>query len=632
MRHPPENADALFLQHQEEVAQAVSGRAEISVSVGLNRIQDEPLALREAIVVSRLQEADPEVTAAHIRGQVDLAALALKYHDATVHQQYRPQEAKATAMFDALEQIRLEALGIQHYPGMRHNLEQRHCSEFELNGYDRAQQSSEAALTDVVAMIAREAMTQQPSPAPIQRLVHLMRPWVEEAAQVHLKQLGVHLTSQEAFARTVQEILFDLKLTTHRPASSSAEGKEDGEQADALGHHDENPQEENEEAATQMLQSSGESSDAESDGASESSLSMDAETAEEEATDPHEKRPRTGANDGIFTGENSTNYRAFSTAFDEIVTADALASPEELQRLFELLMEKVRQYHTVTSRLATRLQRLLLAQQTRQWIYELEDGMIDNARLSRVVVHPETTSIYKIEKDTEFRDTVVTLLIDNSGSMRGRPISIAALSADILARTLERCGVKVEILGFTTRDWKGGHSRKAWLEAGRPENPGRLNDLRHIIYKSAHQRLNRARHNLGLMLKEGLLKENIDGEAVLWAAQRLKTRHEQRKILMVISDGAPVDDATLSANSGGYLDQHLREVIHAIEREGAIELLAIGIGHDVTRYYSRAVTLHDVEQLGDTMLQQITDLFAPEDIRRHRKASRRRNASFQKAC
>ena len=259
-------------------------------------------------------------------------------------------------------------------------------------------------------------------------------------------------------------------------------------------------------------------------------------------------------------------------------------------------------------------------------MYELEDGIIDNARLARVVIHPDTTTIYKTEKDTNFRDTVVTLLIDNSGSMRGRPITIAALSADILARTLERCGVKVEILGFTTRDWKGGFSRKAWLDAGRPADPGRLNDLRHIIYKSADQRLNRARRNLGLMLKDGTLKENIDGEAILWAVQRLRARHEDRKILMVISDGAPVDDATLSANSGGYLDQHLRQVISAVEREGKIELLAIGIGHDVTRYYSRAVTLHDVEQLGDTMLQQITTLFSKEEIRLTRKAERRRAA------
>jgi len=259
-------------------------------------------------------------------------------------------------------------------------------------------------------------------------------------------------------------------------------------------------------------------------------------------------------------------------------------------------------------------------------MYEQEDGMIDNARLARIVARPDLREIYKIEEDTEFRDTVVTLLIDNSGSMRGRPITIAALSADILARTLERCAVKVEILGFTTRDWKGGNARRDWLSTNRPANPGRLNDLRHIIYKPASQRLSRARRNLALMLKDGLLKENIDGEAVLWAYQRLKARPEQRKILMVISDGAPVDDSTLSANSGGYLDAHLREVITRIEQEGAIELLAIGIGHDVTRYYSRAVTLHDVEQLGDVMLEEITRLFVKEDTRRARKSARRKAA------
>jgi cobaltochelatase CobT len=340
----------------------------------------------------------------------------------------------------------------------------------------------------------------------------------------------------------------------------------------------------------------------------------------------HEKAPRATPNRQEWANAVGLQYHAYTTAYDEIVSADTLAPADELQRLFDALMQKVRQYHTVTSRLATRLQRLLLAQQARQWIYELEDGLIDNARLARLVVHEETRNIYKIEQDTKFRDTVVSLLIDNSGSMRGRPITIAALSADILARTLERCGVKVEILGFTTRDWKGGYSRKAWLDAGRTPNPGRLNDLRHIIYKSADQRLNRARRNLGLMLRDGILKENIDGEAIQWAYQRLRTRHEQRKILMVISDGAPVDDATLSANTGSYLDQHLREVIRTIEREGAVELLAIGIGHDVTRYYSRAVTLHDVEQLGDAMLEQITQLFAPEDIRLTRTAMRRRAA------
>lgn len=623
MNHSGPHKDEAFLQHQAELAQAVSGRPEITVSVGLNRIQDEPLALRDAIVISKLKDNDPEVVAAHMRGQVDLAALAMKHHSANTHAQHRPHDAKAASVFDALEQIRLEALGVDQFPGMKHNLEQRHESAFELNGYSRMQQTSDTALADVVAMVAREAITGQQPPAAIRRLVGIMRPWVDEVAHAHITQLHDCIDSQEQFARTVQEILYDLKLTTHRPTMAASEGTDEEQQAEATGHRDDGSDEEQQDPATQTLKSSGESSDDDSDANTQATAPADAESDEQAEIEPRDKRPRAGANYGEADGITRIGYRAFTTQFDEIVEADSLASPDELQRLFDLLMQKVKQYHTVTSRLATCLQRLLLAQQTRQWIYELEDGMIDNARLSRVVVRPETTTIYKIEKDTDFRDTVVTLLIDNSGSMRGRPITIAALSADILARTLERCGVKVEILGFTTRDWKGGFSRKAWLESGRPQDPGRLNDLRHIIYKSAHQRLNRARRNLGLMLKDGLLKENIDGEAILWAAQRLKSRHEQRKILMVISDGAPVDDATLSANSGGYLDQHLREVIRGIEREGAIEMLAIGIGHDVTRYYSRAVTLHDVEQLGDAMLEQITSLFAPKDSRISRKAMRR---------
>ena len=422
----------------------------------------------------------------------------------------------------------------------------------------------------------------------------------------------------------MQEVLYDLELITHRPVMEAPDEDGDDETMDAQGHQ---TTEEGDEQTNpqQSMRQSKEGDSHETDGTEEAPSDMDIDAEEMES--PRDKTARSSPNRPELLGLSGTPpYHAYTLAYDETIEADALAPADELNRLFEQLMLKVKQYHTVTSRLATRLQRLLLAQQTRQWIYELEDGMIDNARLARIVSRPDVTTIYKIEKDTDFRDTVVSLLIDNSGSMRGRPITIAALSADILARTLERCGVKVEILGFTTRDWKGGFSRKAWMEQGRRPDPGRLNDLRHIIYKSADQRLNRARRNLGLMLKDGILKENIDGEAIQWSVARLRARREQRKILMVISDGAPVDDSTLSANSGGYLDQHLRQVIAGVEKSGDIELLAIGIGHDVTRYYSRAVTLHDVEQLGDTMLKEITRLFAKEDIRLTRKAQRRKAA------
>ena len=615
-----------FLELQAQAAQALSGKAELKVSIGLNRIVDEPLANRDLIMIAKSADASPADATRHLRGQVDLAALSLKHHHADTHAHHRPADAQAAATFDALEQIRLEALG-SALPGIRHNLAERHEMNFRAKGYDAPGEGMPNTLPDVVAMIAREKITGDAPPKAIELRVKDMRPWVEKAALPHLAQLADAVQNQEKFARVVEHILFDLKLVTHRPGDVEGGEGNPSDSPDMLGHTDENAADEDMQSdERQQLQSAGETADNDYGEQQEVKAAGDFDSDTEIETAAEEKAPRSGQNQPELLTDHANSYRAFTTQFDEIVPASELASHEELDRLFETLMQKVKQYHTVTSRLATRLQRLLLAQQTRQWMYELEDGIIDNARLAHIVARPDVTTIYKLEKDTEFRDTVVTLLIDNSGSMRGRPITIAALSADILARTLERCGVKVEILGFTTRDWKGGHSRKAWLEAGRPHDPGRLNDLRHIIYKSADQRLNRARHNLGLMLKDGILKENIDGESILWAYQRLRARREQRKILMVISDGAPVDDATLSTNSGAYLDRHLREVIERIERSGDVELLAIGIGHDVTRYYSRAVTLHDVEQLGDTMLAQITELFSAEDVRLTRKAMRRRAA------
>ena len=616
-----------FLARQSEVAQALSGKPELKVAVGLNRVVDDPLAQRELILISKPLDASAAVAKRHMRGQVDLAALALKYHNTELHQTRRPADAQASALFDALEEIRLETIGGSQFPGIKHNLAQRHQTAFEFKGYNQSPEHSLMALPDVVAMIAREAITGEKPPAAIASLVMQMRPWVQQAAEKHILALKEKTSSQRDFARVVQDILFDLKLITHRPGNSEGGEGEASDTTDVLGHtSDDDAHDDMQTDATQSLQSAGEADENEHGERREVKAPGDFDSDAEQEAMPKEKAPRAAPNRPEFAFDAADSYRAFTTKFDEIVAADALAPAEELNRLFDSLMQKVRQYHTVTSRLATRLQRLLLAQQTRQWIYELEDGIIDNARLARIVARPDTTTIYKIENDTDFRDTVVTLLIDNSGSMRGRPITIAALSADILARTLERCGVKVEILGFTTRDWKGGSSRKAWLDAGRPAEPGRLNDLRHIIYKSADQRLSRARRNLGLMLKDGILKENIDGESILWACHRLRARREQRKILMIISDGAPVDDSTLSANSGSYLDRHLREVIQSIERAGDVELLAIGIGHDVTRYYSRAVTLHDVEQLGDTMLAQITSLFSKEDTRLTRKGLRRKAA------
>ena len=597
----PAELEAEFLTRQTHVAQAISGKKELTVAMGLNRETDDPLRATDTLMLFKIHEGGEAYQKRHLRAQVDLASLALKHHSSALHQSERPQEAQAGAVFDALETIRLEALGGLTYPGIKHNLSLRHKV-----ACDRGLATQTAApLETAVALLVREALTGEKSPASVAPLLALWRGHIEKTMGARMQQLVASMAQQKPFARVVRHILADLALSAARPVGQGTPQDDEAEPPQA--HGEEESPEENETSPLQSMAMKGEGDDTQETGKEAAPTGMEDSEPEHEVSD---KAPARSNRPSLTSDDLARNYRIFTNTYDEVIEADALAPADELNRLFEQLMQKVKQYHTVTSRLATRLQRLLLAQQARRWEYELEDGLIDNARLSRVVVRPETTSIYKIEHDTDFKDTVVTLLIDNSGSMRGRPITIAALSADILARTLERCGVKVEILGFTTRDWKGGFSRKAWLDAGRPPDPGRLNDLRHIIYKSADQRLNRARRSLGLMLKDGILKENIDGEAILWAYTRLKTRREQRKILMVISDGAPVDDSTLSSNSGGYLDAHLRQVIRSIEREKAIELLAIGIGHDVTRYYSRAVTLHDVEQLGDVMLEQITALFA----------------------
>lgn len=607
----PQDEASQFATRLAKVAEAVSGIEELTVAVGSNRVEDAPLSIQNTILVHRLHDADEETTRRHMRGQVDLAALALRHHDARTHHHLRPSNGKAAGVYDALELVRIEAEGARFMQGMRHNLTQRYETHCELSGYARISNMAEPPLADVVAMIAREALTGAKPPAAIEALVALHRPWVEKQMLKHLDALKEQVGDQEAFSRTVNDILFDLELITERPmVQSDSEDGDEAESLEAKGEQNRDSKQSEEADPSASVESKGESPDTAEDAGDTKPQGADSDAEHQEQVADAEQspnRPNTLPEKAPLS--EIPAYHAYTTEYDEIVEADALAPAEELDRLNLQLIERVRQYHTVTSRLATRLQRLLLAQQARQWIYEQEDGMIDNARLARIVARPDVIDIYKVEKDTDFKDTVVTLLIDNSGSMRGRPITIAALSADIMARTLERCGVKVEILGFTTRDWKGGMCRKRWLADGRPSDPGRLNDLRHIIYKSADMRLARARRNLGLMLKDGILKENIDGEAVLWAYSRLRARKEQRKILMVISDGAPVDDSTLSINAGGYLDRHLRDAIAEVERDTSVELLAIGIGHDVTRYYSRAVTLHDVEQLGDTMVEEITKLF-----------------------
>ncbi len=612
--------DPIFNRSLTCATQAIAGHVGLQIALG-NAAIDTPLHAQQMVVVtpsSTSDDADPLRT---LRGQCDLAALSMRYHDSAYHHSHRPRAEKAAAVYDALEQVRLEALGALSMEGVRDNLAHRMEVYCNVQGYARMSEQAEPPLADVIALIAREKLTGEPPPESIRNLVNLWRGWVEQSA-VRLNQLEESLDNQGDYSNIVRGLLADLELM---PKQEAATQPTPSPQPNDVPPEQDESSDSSSQTQEQMQAASG--AQQEDDNAEQQPqikpMGSDDEEGGEESMGERPMHHAPNYPSGITPFKQHVPYSIYTRDFDEVIDADQLASAEELTLFRSQLDEKLKAFHNVHSRLATRLQRLLLARQQREWLYDQEDGLIDNARLARLVIHPDMTDIYKFERESDFRDTVVSLLIDNSGSMRGRPITIAALSADILARTLERCGVKVEILGFTTRDWKGGMSRKLWEKRQRPHEPGRLNDIRHIIYKSADMRLNKTRRNLGLMLKDGLLKENIDGEAILWAYNRLMARPEQRRIMMVISDGAPVDDSTLSSNSSGYLDRHLRDVIRFVENQKEVELLAIGIGHDVTRYYQRAVTINDVDQLGDTMMQEMTKLFTEDTMSRLKRAPHR---------
>lgn len=562
---------------------------------------------------------------AQIRGEADSIALRLRHHDPEVHALRTPTGQTAREIFDAVEQARCEALGSRRMIGCATNLEAALDERYRRKGFERISERTEVSLVEVLRLLAREAMTGAPPPPSARHVVDLWRPWIESRAGTDLKALTQHVDDQDAYASATRKLISDLDLELgEEGAADDSEDSEGGDDADG----EENTQggtrgTTDAEAAADMAQQDARPGDEAQDGGETVEAELNPGHGEDSPSEPGSPAHMRMRNSDAYLADA---YRALTTQYDEIVQADTLCDPDELTRLRGLLDQQLSGLQGVIAKLANRLQRKLLAKQNRAWEFDLEEGMLDAGRLSRVVTNPMHPLSYKIEKDTTFRDTVVSLLIDNSGSMRGRPITIAAMSADILARTLERCGVKVEILGFTTRAWKGGSSREHWIQQGKPQNPGRLNDLRHIVYKGADAPWRRARKSLGLMLREGILKENIDGEALLWAHQRLIQRTEQRRILMVISDGAPVDDSTLSVNPGNYLERHLREVIHYIETRSPVELVAIGIGHDVTRYYRRAVTIVDAEQLGGTMMDQLAALFDEDDARFSTRRRRERAA------
>ena len=552
----------------------------------------------------------PAEQVAEARGFADSFALRLKHHDAASHAKLRPAEAVAGAAFDAIENMRVEALGARGMAGVSANLNHALDMRLRTDPISRAQAADEVPISTALALVVRERLTGQPIPPIAAQGVDLLRQWIEDKAGGDLDALGLALDDQRAFASLAQTMLEHLDLTQSEIDPTDPE--EAGDDSD-----DEQEQDGDDDA-----DGDGESgqADARAEPQPDDGDASDSEAEESEMDDMADGDGEMG-DDGMqpvapqrrnWDHLPQSDYKVWNAKYDEIVGATELADEDELNRLRAYLDQQLAGLQGAVTRLANRLQRRLMAQQNRSWDFDQEEGMLDAARLARVVVSPGSSLSYKVERETKFRDTVVTLLIDNSGSMRGRPISIAAISADIMARTLERCGVKTEILGFTTRAWKGGQAREDWLAAGRPAMPGRLNDLRHIVYKKADEPWRHARRNLGLMMREGLLKENIDGEALLWAHNRLIARAEDRRILMVISDGAPVDDSTLSVNHGGYLEQHLRRVIEMIETRSPVQLVAIGIGHDVTRYYRRAVTIMDAEQLGGTMIEQLAGLFDEE--------------------
>ncbi|SIS46662.1 cobaltochelatase subunit CobT [Insolitispirillum peregrinum] len=600
---------------------AIAGRADMLVGYS-----PMPNAQGGAIVGNQVRlplpptRPEPEHLA-RMRGTGDALALRLRHHSQRVHLRRLPNSPEAREVYNALEQARVEGLGARRMAGVGKNIAE--AVEFRLRseGYDQVSDAATVPMQEILRLAAHQRFGGFPAGATEQHLLDLCAPLISRCAPF-IDRLAERLDDQSAFADVLRQLIADLDIELDDLPEQQQDEQSDDDQASDQSQQQDGEQDEQEPDDSQGGSDSGgeqqestsgasDSDGAKQSGEQESQMAAPGASSEEPAGDSTAQAPAMGHNSTA-----QSVYHAYTRAHDQIRDAADLCDPEELARLRFQLDQQLSHLQGVVTRLANRLQRRLMAKQMRSWDFDLEEGILDAARLARIVANPALSLSYKQEKDTTFRDTVVTLLIDNSGSMRGRPITVAAMSADILARTLERCGVKVEILGFTTSQWKGGKSREDWMREGKPENPGRLNDLRHIIYKAADMPWRRVRKNLGLMLKEGILKENIDGEALLWAHERLISRTEQRRILMVISDGAPVDDSTLSVNTGNYLESHLRAVIEWIETRSPVDLLAIGIGHDVTRYYRRAVTIMDAEELGGTVLKQLTALFDEEDRRR----------------
>lgn len=602
---------------------ALARQKDISVTFSANESPINTKQFENTAATLPVPEYDLNETSTRlVRANADAKALRMQHHNRDTHRSNAPLDLTAQAAFDALEQARVEALGATRMRGVAKNLNAmlaEKCSRLGVNNYTEREDGN---MGDALHIMARLALTGEDAPEQADNLVKLWQPWLDDHLGADgLQSLRAHLSDQQAFAKAAKEIIARMDMDAGTELDSeTGDSDNDDEDHEAQAQEDEEQSHEDQNDDHNADEAQGDDGDQDSETAEDSGEAemggmedVAEETVEQDANPSQDSMSKAERPDGYLPGPDNA-YHVYTTVYDEIVTAEELAEPEELERLRSMLDHQLSHLQSLITRLANRLQRKLMAKQQRSWQFDLEEGTLDTGRLARIVANPSVPLVYKQETQTEFRDTVVTLLIDNSGSMRGRPIAIAAMCTDILARTLERCGVKVEILGFTTRAWKGGKARDLWIENNRPPHPGRLNDLRHIIYKAADSPLRRTRRNLGLMLKEGVLKENIDGEALAWAYNRLASRGEQRKILMVISDGAPVDDSTLSVNPSNILERDLRNVIAWIENHSKVEMTAIGIGHDVTRYYERALTIADADELGSALINSIAELFDEKNL------------------
>jgi len=607
-----------------QCARAIAADQDLDVRFGTG----QPYLAGKTVSLPEPPRSPTDREVAILRGWSDSMALRAGCHDEKLHMAHAPEAGPARDVYEAMERARLEAIGANRMSGVAANLTAKLDASFSHGRYATVRNREETPLDEAVGLIVRERLTGLEAPVVARGLVETWREYVEERAGDVLDRLDACGEDQTQFAKLSRDLLSALDLIhdersdgdenepqdeSETPTEDGVEESEENEEGGAGEDHPQEPEASEDEDLGELedVTESGQSDDNDAD----SDELMEAET-------PADWRP----NNSVLDDPDAFGYLVYTKSFDEEIHAEELSTSEELDQLRAFLDKELRNSSLAVSRLANRLQRKLLALQNRAWNFDVEEGILDVSRLTRIILDPMHPLSFKSESDTEFRDTVVTILVDNSGSMRGRPIMVAACCADILARTLERCGVKVEILGFTTRAWKGGQSREKWIDAGKPANPGRLNDLRHIIYKTADTPWRRTKRSLALMMREGLLKENIDGEALAWAHKRLMARPEQRRILMMVSDGAPVDDSTLSVNSGQYLEHHLRQVIDEIERRSPIELMAIGIGHDVTRYYRRAVTITDPSELAGAMTDKLVELFE-EDAARGRGRSREKTSA-----